>query len=480
MWRGHRGDGMVSRWTDEFAWAMDMQDTFDQAVEENQTEFDMDVEEAVRSAVEEFQAQGVDLSNILCVAPSHRLGKKTWLTWKEFKGTMMTQSEQEQQALADSLQKLREQIQSSTSKDEDILQLTYDNAMDVLLDYWKTRDLRPHLKVPFLELVAVLLAHKGNKEKFYEANGARSTLEFLKQELNSPTEFAKGMLVASAASSKHEKNKGLFMDGELTAMIVHGLQQHPCDDIVLQATCAAIKAITSADDENAVTSESFKFARDLANANVHVLLIECMRSMRGIDLKPRQMELLCHSLRQVCVNDEICKATVEEHGALAVVLPILQDDADKVDLVTACLKLLRQLAGSDQVKARLVQDNILDLLKELVRMHATHPLVPEFAIGLLAVLCLRNPETASVATTEDMAGIIVETMELHSENGRVQRSCCMAVRNMVVRNEEYRAMWLEAGIEPMLRQAKRKHGLLCEDVGSAALRDLGFDDYNST
>lgn len=440
----------------------------------------MDVEEAVRSAVEEFQAQGVDLSNVICVAPSHRLGKKTWLTWKELERTMETQSEHDQEALADLVQKLREEIQSSTSRDEDILQLTHDNAMDVLLKHWKTHGLHAHLKVPFLELFALLLANKANKEIFYKVNGARLTLEFLKQESNSPTEFAKGMLVASAASSKHEKNKGLFMDGELPAMIVHGLQHYPCNDTVLQATCAAIKAITSADDENAITSESFKFARDLANADVHILLIECMRSMQGIDLKPRQMELLCHSLRQVCVNDEICKATVEEHGALAVVLPVLQDDADKVDLVTACLKLLRQLAGSDQVKARLVQDNILDLLKEQVRMHATHPLVPEFAIGLLAVLCLRNPETASAATTEEMAGIIVETMELHSENGRVQRSCCMAVRNMVVRNEDYRAMWLEAGIEPMLRQAKRKHGLLCEDVGSAALRDLGFDDYNST
>lgn len=41
------------------------QETFDDAVQENIAEFEMDPEEAVREAVQQFESQGVDLSNII-------------------------------------------------------------------------------------------------------------------------------------------------------------------------------------------------------------------------------------------------------------------------------------------------------------------------------------------------------------------------------------------------------------------------------
>ena len=42
-----------------------VQETFDAAVRENIEEFDMKLEEAVSDAKEQFQSQGVDLSNII-------------------------------------------------------------------------------------------------------------------------------------------------------------------------------------------------------------------------------------------------------------------------------------------------------------------------------------------------------------------------------------------------------------------------------
>ena len=54
---------------------------------------------------------------------------------------------------------------------------------------------------------------------------------------------------------------------------------------------------------------------------------------------------------------------------------------------------------------------------------------------------------------------------------------CMALRNMVARNTELRPLLLEKGAEAFLRRAKSAHPATCGDVGSAALRDLGFDDY---
>jgi hypothetical protein len=60
--------------------------------------------------------------------------------------------------------------------------------------------------------------------------------------------------------------------------------------------------------------------------------------------------------------------------------------------------------------------------------------------------------------------------------GGVARQACMAIRNMVVRNPELRAPFLERGAEPLVRGVKGRFGV-CGDVGSAALRDLGLDQY---
>lgn len=60
----------------------------------------------------------------------------------------------------------------------------------------------------------------------------------------------------------------------------------------------------------------------------------------------------------------------------------------------------------------------------------------------------------------------------------VQRQACMAVRNMVVRNPELRPGFLAAGAEGLLRSVKGLFPAACKDVGAAALRDLGLDNYN--
>jgi len=59
----------------------------------------------------------------------------------------------------------------------------------------------------------------------------------------------------------------------------------------------------------------------------------------------------------------------------------------------------------------------------------------------------------------------------------VQRQACMALRNLVARNTEFRSALLEMGAEEALRKAKAAYPQACGDVGSAALRDLGLVNY---
>lgn len=62
---------------------------------------------------------------------------------------------------------------------------------------------------------------------------------------------------------------------------------------------------------------------------------------------------------------------------------------------------------------------------------------------------------------------------------RVVAQACMALRNMVARSPQLRPALLEKGCERHLRAAKAAHPATCADVGAAALRDLGFDNYNT-
>eukprot|EP00894_Picocystis_sp_ML_P003892 jgi/Pico_ML_1/54409/g4762.t1 len=59
------------------------QDTFDQAVAENQAEFDMDVDEPCDRPWRSSRRSTVDLTDVLRVAPCRRNRKAIWWTWME-------------------------------------------------------------------------------------------------------------------------------------------------------------------------------------------------------------------------------------------------------------------------------------------------------------------------------------------------------------------------------------------------------------
>lgn len=61
----------------------------------------------------------------------------------------------------------------------------------------------------------------------------------------------------------------------------------------------------------------------------------------------------------------------------------------------------------------------------------------------------------------------------------VQRQACIAFRNLIARCKEYSQALLDLGTEQAIKAAKTNFPMACQDVGSAALRDLGCDNYNS-
>jgi len=104
----------------------------------------------------------------------------------------------------------------------------------------------------------------------------------------------------------------------------------------------------------------------------------------------------------------------------------------------------------------------------------------EQCVGALAAACLKNPEAATACASENVFEIVAEAMssDVGVAHAGVQRQACMFFRNAVVRNPELRSVALATSAEASLRLAKKNHPKHCGDVASAALRDLGCDNYN--
>ena len=112
-------------------------------------------------------------------------------------------------------------------------------------------------------------------------------------------------------------------------------------------------------------------------------------------------------------------------------------------------------------------------------MHSLRPnanLCPQ-ALGLMATILLRQPEHCEAASADEaLMSQVMDAILTHRSSPSVMRQACQLVRNLVVRNPELRPVMLQRGAEPIMRGAKKLPE--CGDVATAALRDLGLDNYN--
>ena len=185
----------------------------------------------------------------------------------------------------------------------------------------------------------------------------------------------------------------------------------------------------------------------------------------------------------------------------------------------ACASLVRKLAGSDAVKAAAVKAGGVETLSRAIQSASeriarersvdetetaagdetarsrdadesdsktngkvaqvqTQLRAQEQMIGALAAVCLKNPSGASSVGASGALDAVADAAHRAPAHAGIQRAACLFARNAVSRCPDNVALALRCGFEPLLRDAKRRHPRECVDVGSAALRDLGCDNYN--
>ena len=301
--------------------------------------------------------------------------------------------------------------------------------------------------------------------------------------------------------------------------------------------CSAIRALTTGDDPREPASGAFAHARALAKAGAATALCAALAreaAAENVDLRLAQQ--LAAATRHVAVNDDICRETADR-GGLITALRLLRGPATGSARCTkACAQLVRQLAGSDAVKGLILRFDGIAALAHCARVFAERAAtaktpdpgarapaerllsamggfglaaVPasfasmakkaqegldredlntpsaclaatEQCVGALAAACLKRPEAATACASANAFEIVAEAMAGAAgvSHAGLQRQACMFFRNAVVRNPELRAAALATTAEASLRSAKKNHPAACADVATAALRDLGCDNYN--
>ncbi|GIL83032.1 hypothetical protein Vretimale_8546 [Volvox reticuliferus] len=458
------------------------QEAFDEAVSSNIEDFDMSRLEAIKSAIEEFNVQGYDLSGVVTdMAGNDLQSHPIAVACQGVRDACSGQG-----SLPEAIDALYSSLQASTSESsgagaslsqEASVIAHKGGAMQALLEASKQSKSQTHQLLKVLKLLQLLLGWLETRDAFTDAQGVELLHDLLTDEASSTEVKTAAATVAEAAARQVEEAKCRLVDSGTVATLLEQLQAPDAPLDFVGAACGVVRSVTTADDERPPASKAFMHARVLAKSHAAIrVLLGVLRRVPAAQ-EPATACRVLGTVRQVAANEEICREFTDDGGVMAC-LQVLRECAPQRDVCRACLGALRQLAHSDTVKQLLAEAGAVEQAVRCVDLHSGSDEVAEVALGLLGNMMLRQPDICCKAAEAGVIDMVVEAMQRHSGRASVQRQACLVTRIMVARNPELRPLFLERGVEALLRTAKVAHPVLCRDVGSAALRDLGLDNYN--
>jgi hypothetical protein len=105
--------------------------------------------------------------------------------------------------------------------------------------------------------------------------------------------------------------------------------------------------------------------------------------------------------------------------------------------------------------------------------HASHALVQEHGLGILAAMALRAPNNATAICNANGTQYILTAMRTFPTKVPLQRQGALALRNIACRlSPENKQIILDAGAENVLKDCAARHQESIDEA-YAALRDLG-------
>ncbi|XP_012596888.2 armadillo repeat-containing protein 6 [Microcebus murinus] len=443
------------------------QETFDAAVLENIEEFAMGPEEAVKEAVEQFESQGVDLRNIVKMAPK----------------VSADGLQEPAHGILQALDDLQESVACSRPQ-EALAHLTrfcdqckqdkacrflaaQKGAYPIILSAWKLAAAGDQALL--LQALNALSALTDGQPDLLDAQGLQMLVATLAQHAGAADLTCSGIRCVRHACLRHERNRQGLVEAGVLPLLTGAIARHGRHADVVREACWALRIMTFDDDIRVPFGHAHDHAKMIVQENRGLkVLIEAARAFPD---NPGVLSELCSTLSRLAVRNEFCQEIVDL-GGLGVLVALLANCNDHQDLVKQVLSALRAIAGNDDVKDAIVRAGGTESIVATMTQHLASPQVCEQSCAALCVLALRKPENSRVIMEGGGALAALQAMRAHPQEAGVQKQACMLIRNLVARSQAFSKPILELGAEALITQARAAHRD-CEDVAKAALRDLG-------
>lgn len=445
------------------------QETYDEVVKENIDEFDMAPDEAIKEAIAQFEAQGVDLSNIIkdlaLGSGDNHLVSETISKLKDLCAT--------KKYSVDEVLKELDVLKSECQKDiAHRVRAGKEGAYKVLLDLLYSqhsklfeelgeRDTKFMINV--LDAMSALMEMQPD---LLDAKGVDLMKNILDNVENEDIIIATLKWITNCCI-KHEMNRQKLFAKNI-AENLKLLLKVTGNTKLLSETLQVIRKLTLDDDVRVEFGKAHDHAKELG-----AQMLEPLTNLLKENTKPPLVSELMLTIASLLVRHELCKM-VSDCG-VSVLFTILADNYDNVGVVQQADKLITALAGHDDVKRDLVKSGIVPITVLILNRHANNATATSLTLKCIAALCLREAPHSQQFVDAAAPQAILQCMKLHPDSAAVQKNACWAIRNMVARCKEHNAKFHELGVEPLLNRAYEKFG---DDFGfdiKSALRDLECD-----
>ncbi|OWZ09533.1 hypothetical protein PHMEG_00017753 [Phytophthora megakarya] len=459
------------------------QETFDECVAENVEDFDMSLEEAIADAVQQFESQGVDLSNIIKSGATQTADGQEPLPARlkrliaELQDVSKLKNEQDQ------VLKLVAELQSVCEEVPEARVVAGRNdAIDTLVELLGAD---AAVVTSCCNLLVLLCADNADNQDFVGVAGMQRLVETLKRQEDEET-VIRILTLVKTACVKHESNKAHFTKANGVEALCRHLERAKEREVLSKHLALCFRVLTINDDPRATFSQAQDTIKALVERDVIPYSLDILRQAGrgdGAQVSNISVDLLVNwlaVLKQVAVTEENCQQIADLDG-LTTVQNVMQAYEHNALVAKRCITVFRNVAAADELKRAILQSGGIERTLLIMHRHEADASIQQNACAMLAAIALRSPENCRALVDLGAVRQISRSMQAHRRDVAVLRQASLAVRNMVARSVELRPRFLHdepeieplLQIEPLLREAQQYRG--CGDEAYAALRDLGCD-----
>lgn len=455
------------------------QSTFDECVRENMTEFDMELEEAIKDSIQQFLSQGVDLSTIVTdnlLGTNQTRIEQTLCTMNSLK-FVLNESENDKKVSISNKNTLSVYVQSliDSIKGSPALKSLFPNSniTTLLVELLFADDSDTERKLVEQVMELLLLICDSQYRNIQSAIGEEIIallLHFLTC-CNRVESLIRLLSLLTQLCSKNESNKKLFMQSNGHTMLFDHIS-HAHENTEFSKQVAKLLRGVMAQDDDVEFSQSDAIVKQLVQLDIIPFSFKVIRD-RVHCTKDRNVVILWLAvLKQIAISEANCLQIYQE-DILDIVYDMLDTLASNTLMVKQCVALLGNLAAVDTIKRQILKTGGITRVLQAMQLHVMCAFVQKHSCAFLAAIALREPECASEIIKYQGAFAIAKAMQKHPKNGSILRQASLAIRNIVSRSPEFQKDFLDQGIEVLLRDALAQFS--CQSEAYGALRDLNCE-----